>query len=177
MRLRLRKPRVRLDFLFSTLFEGFQHSPLMPDAKLTQPTGKLHSLFLALIISLAFPDLAFAQDSAKPLPQNSAKKQSSQVTKTSPQAGANADQTATLEADQQRQVGRIYYADGNVDIHYQNTRLRADHVEYNEDTYVAIARGHVQLDYMTQHIEADEAHYEVRTGHGTFASRARHLFD
>jgi LPS-assembly protein len=175
VRLRLRKPRVRLDFLFSTLFEGFQHSPLMPHAKLTQPSVKWHSLFLALIISLAAPGLAFAQDPAKPLPQNSAKNQSSQVTKTPARAGANSDQTATLEADQQRQVGRIYYADGNVDIHYQNSRLRADHVEYNEDTYVAIARGHVQLDYMTQHVEADEAHYELRTGHGTF-TRVRATF-
>jgi len=140
----------------------------MPHAKLTQPSGKLHSLFLALIISLAASGLASAQDTAKLLPQNSAKKQSSQVTKTPAQAGTNADQTATLEADQQRQVGRIYYADGNVDIHYQNSRLRADHVEYNEDTYVAFAHGHVQLDYMTQHVEAEDAHYELRTGHGTF---------
>ena len=141
----------------------------MLQAKLTQPSGKLHSLFRALIISFVFSGFVFARDIAKPFPQNSAKKQSSQVTNTSPQAGAKTDQTATLEADQQRQVGRIYYADGNVDIHYQNSRLRADHVEYNEDTYVAIARGHVQLDYMTQHVEADEAHYELRTGHGTFA--------
>ena len=168
LRLRVCETRVRLDFLFPTLFEGFQHSPLMPHAKLTQPSGKLHSLFLALIISLAASGLASAQDTAKLLPQNSAKKQSSQVTKTPAQAGTNADQTATLEADQQRQVGRIYYADGNVDIHYQNSRLRADHVEYNEDTYVAFAHGHVQLDYMTQHVEAEDAHYELRTGHGTF---------
>jgi LPS-assembly protein len=168
VRLRPRQAHVRLNFLFSTLFEVFQHSPLMPHAKLTLPSAKLHSLFLALIISFVVSGLALAQDTAKPLPQDSAKKKSTQATDASPLAGAKPDQTATLEADQQRQVGRIYYADGNVDIHYQNSRLRADHVEYNEDTYVAIARGHVQLDYMTQHVEADEAHYELRTGHGTF---------
>jgi LPS-assembly protein len=126
------------------------------------------SLFVLFLILLAYPAFCHAQENAKAQPQNTATKQTSRASNTSPQAGANADQSATLEADQQRQVGRIYYADGNVDVHYQNTRLRADHVEYNEDTYVAIARGHVQLDYMTQHIEADEAHYEVRTGHGTF---------
>src|SRR5271156_3260245 len=60
-------------------------------------------------------------------------------------------ETATLEATKQSQVGKIYYADGNVDIHYENTRLRADHVEYNDDTQVVIARGNVQLDYLTQH--------------------------
>src|SRR5271154_4003772 len=37
----------------------------------------------------------------------------------------------SLEADQQHQAGRISYADGNVDIHYQNARLRADHVQYD----------------------------------------------
>ncbi len=75
---------------------------------------------------------------------------------------------ATLEADQQKQVGRISYADGHVDVRYQNARLRADHVEYNADTQVVLARGHVELDYLTQHVEADDARYELRTGHGTF---------
>ena len=140
----------------------------MPDAKITLALCMPRSLFVLFFILLAHPAFCYAQENAKPQPQNTATKQTSRASNTSPQAGPNADQSATLEADQQRQVGRIYYADGNVDVHYQNTRLRADHVEYNEDTYVAIARGHVQLDYMTQHIEADEAHYEVRTGHGTF---------
>src|SRR5271165_4486298 len=75
---------------------------------------------------------------------------------------------ATLEADQQRQAGRISYADGGVDIRYQNVRLRADHVEYDADTQVVQARGHVQLDYLTQHVEAEDARYELRTGRGTF---------
>jgi LPS-assembly protein len=83
----------------------------------------------------------------------------------STQAG---EETATLEADHQSQVGRIYYADGNVDVHYQNTRLRADHAEYNEETQVVTARGNVRLDYDTQHVEADDARYEVKTGRGTF---------
>jgi LPS-assembly protein len=85
-----------------------------------------------------------------------------------PAAPATSEETATLEADHQSQAGRIYYADGNVDVRYQNVRLRADHVEYNEDTQVVLARGHVQLDYETQHVEADHARYELRTGQGTF---------
>lgn len=168
MRLRLRGARVSLDFLFSTLTERLRRFSLMPDAKITLTPCMPRSLFVLFFILLANPGFSYAQENAKPLPQNPATKQTSRASNTSPQAGANADQSATLEADQQRQVGRIYYADGNVDVHYQNTRLRADHVEYNEDTYVAIARGHVQLDYMTQHVDADEARYEVRTGHGTF---------
>src|SRR5450755_3698372 len=75
---------------------------------------------------------------------------------------------ATLTADQQRWVGKIYYGDGNVDVVYENARLHADHIEYNSETEVAVAHGHVQLDYMTQHLEADDATYELRTGKGLF---------
>ena len=32
--------------------------------------------------------------------------------------------------------------------------LRADHVEYNEKTSEALARGHVQFDFENQHLEA-----------------------
>src|SRR5271154_6652429 len=85
-----------------------------------------------------------------------------------PLVGLKAGGEATLEADQQRQVGKIFYADGHVDLRYENTRLRADHVEYDDETQVATAHGNVQLDYMTQHVEADDGRYELRTGRGTF---------
>lgn len=62
----------------------------------------------------------------------------------------------------------MFYADGHVDVRYENLRLRADHVEYDGDAQVAIARGHVQVDYFTQHVEADQARYELRTGRGSF---------
>lgn len=75
----------------------------------------------------------------------------------------------TLEADRQGgQIGKYYAADGNVDLRYQNLRLRADHLEWNQETDVVTARGRVQLDYMTQHVEAADARYELRTGHGSF---------
>jgi LPS-assembly protein len=97
-----------------------------------------------------------------------------------PFAGLTGGGEATLEADQQRAVGKIYYADGHVDVRYENARLRADHVEYDTETQVVTARGHVQLDYLTQHVEADDARYELRTNkgifhhaHGTFAMQRR----
>lgn len=68
----------------------------------------------------------------------------------------------------QRRQGAVTIADGEVDIRYGNQRLRADHVEYNDQTNEAIARGHVQYDYESQHLEGDEAHYNVGTGRGTF---------
>jgi LPS-assembly protein len=75
---------------------------------------------------------------------------------------------ANLEAKTQSRKGDLTTADGDVDIHYGDSRLRADHVEYNIKTYEAAASGHVLLDYGTEHLEAQEAHYNVSTGHGLF---------
>src|SRR5690348_4912935 len=77
-------------------------------------------------------------------------------------------QVAELEAKTQTRQGDVTTADGDVDIRYADTRLRADHVEYNDKTNEATATGHVQLDYDGEHLEATEAHYNVSTGHGLF---------
>jgi len=79
-----------------------------------------------------------------------------------------APSSARLEADQQRKEGDIYFADGNVDIHYNNLRLRADHVQYNTKTYVATASGHVLFDADTQHLTADSGELNVQSGAGVF---------
>jgi len=75
---------------------------------------------------------------------------------------------AELEAKTQSRRGDVTTADGDVDIRYGDTRLRAEHVEYNSKTFEAVATGHVQLDYSNEHLDADEAHYNVSTGHGLF---------
>lgn len=75
---------------------------------------------------------------------------------------------AELEAKTQRRQGDVTVADGEVDIRYGGTRLRADHVEYNDKTNEAVATGHVLLDYGSEHLEASQAHYNVSTGHGLF---------
>ena len=75
---------------------------------------------------------------------------------------------ADLEAKTQTRKGDVTSADGDVDIHYGDQRLRADHVEYNNVTSEAAATGHVLYDYNNEHLEADEAHYNISTGHGTF---------
>jgi LPS-assembly protein len=77
-------------------------------------------------------------------------------------------QVAELEAKTQTRQGDVTTADGDVDIRYGDTRLRAEHVEYNDKTNEAVATGHVQLDYNGEHLEATEAHYNVSTGHGLF---------
>ncbi len=115
---------------------------------------KLARLVALLAISLALPFVARCQES--------------QSTRRAVGSSLAAGGEATLEADQQRQVGKIYYADGHVDMTYQGARLRADHVEYDSEKQVVTAHGNVQLDYMTQHLEADDARYELKTGRGVF---------
>src|SRR5713101_5265164 len=70
----------------------------------------------------------------------------------------------------QRRQGNLFIADDDVDIHYAGQRLRADHIEYNDETTEAFARGHVRYDFENQHLEAEEAHYNVGTGRGTFVN-------
>ncbi len=70
----------------------------------------------------------------------------------------------------QQKHGDLFIADDDVDIHFGDERLQADHVEYNEKTSESLAHGHVRFDYNNEHIEADEAHYNVSTGHGVFTN-------
>jgi LPS-assembly protein len=157
------------------LQEIFVSVDTMPLVTALQSLRKFALFPLLLMIFLSAPCGSRAQTSGdSPVhPPSSggaktpAKAQSKKPSLPNPQTKRSGE-AATLEADQQRQVGRIYYAEGHVDVHYENTRLRADHVEYNEETQVVIASGNVQLDYLTQHVEADDARYEVSTGKGTF---------
>jgi LPS-assembly protein len=71
-------------------------------------------------------------------------------------------------AGPQRKQGDLFIADDAVDLRYGDQRLRADHIEYNERTNEALARGHLKYDYENEHLEADEGHYNVSTGRGTF---------
>jgi LPS-assembly protein len=76
--------------------------------------------------------------------------------------------TVRLEAEQQRKEGDSFFADGKVEIQYKNLELRADHVQYNDKTYMAVAQGNVQLDVDTQHLTADSGDFNVRSGEGRF---------
>ncbi len=141
----------------------------MPDAKITRTLRRLRFTLILLGIFFASPRFTDAQDAAtKSPPQNPSKRQSSVCTTLRLRRRQTGTRPQPWKRTSRARLAGFLHADGDVDLRYQNTRLRADHVEYNNDTQVAIARGHVQLDYMNQHVEADEAHYELRTGHGTF---------
>jgi len=89
----------------------------------------------------------------------------SQVAPSHPPPGTVAEITAR---GAQRRVGDLYIADDDVDVSYGGMRLRADHVEYNDATSEAVARGHVVFDFDNQHLEGDEATLNVATNKGTF---------
>jgi len=82
-----------------------------------------------------------------------------------PPSGSIAEITAR---GAQRRVGSVYIADDDVDITYGDMRLRADHVEYDDSTSQASAKGRVIFDFENQHLEGDEGHLNVATGRGTF---------
>ena len=82
---------------------------------------------------------------------------------------AGKGQYAELSSDgPQKHRGDLFIAEKNVDLQYAGMRLRADYLEYNDDTHDSLARGHVQFDYENEHLEADEAHYNFASGAGTF---------
>ncbi len=68
----------------------------------------------------------------------------------------------------QKRAGDLFIAEGDVRIRYGATELRADRVEYNDRTSEAAAAGHVVYEFENEHVEADEAHYNLGTGRGRF---------
>jgi LPS-assembly protein len=76
--------------------------------------------------------------------------------------------TIELEADQQRWVGSMYYAEGRVLARYGAVTLHADQVEYNSKTQQITLRGHVRFDYHNQTIEGTSGSYNLSTGQGHF---------
>jgi LPS-assembly protein len=135
----------------------------MPNATFASCLSKPFRLAALLTVALVLSGPAFGK--GNPFGGQKNRKESAQR----PAAQLlNGGGEMTLQANQQRLVGKIYYADGNVDLVYQNVRLRADHLEYNTETQQITARGHVQLDYKTQHVEAADATYNLRSGKGVF---------
>src|SRR5260370_10807999 len=72
---------------------------------------------------------------------------------------------ATLEAKTRSRKGDLTTADGDVDIHYGDSRLRADHVDYNSKTNETAASGHGQLDYTGEPLSPDDPQFTVTTPH------------
>lgn len=113
-------------------------------------SSALHHLLLSIAALLAFSSVAAARPQQLHLP------------------GAKGELAELSSSGPQRRQGDLYIADGDVIIRYGGARLTADHVEYNDTTSDVAAVGHVHYDFENQHLDADDAHYNVNTGHGLF---------
>ena len=146
--------RVRLSVLFAITMRA------VSGAKILQRS----LFFAALILTMALAPAGWTQT---PPPKKAATAPASSSPANAPQR-KRPGPLATLEAEKQSQIGNVAYADGHVDLHYKDMRMRADHVEYNDDTGEVVARGNILLDRLDQHVEADDGHYNLNTGRGTF---------
>ncbi|MFZ0819263.1 MAG: LPS assembly protein LptD [Candidatus Acidiferrales bacterium] len=64
--------------------------------------------------------------------------------------------------------GDVASFEGDVELTYEGKRIQCDYLDFNEKTRVANLRGHIQFDFSNQHVEADDATYNVDTGSGVF---------
>lgn len=74
-----------------------------------------------------------------------------------------------IEATEQNKIGDVYIYTGYVDATYQNIRLQADRVEFNETTSNAIAEGNVIFDQgADQRVTARRAEINIASKLGSF---------
>ena len=86
------------------------------------------------------------------------------------QAAQQAQDSATICADQQEKIGDLYKLHGNAEIHYRTYVLRADELTYNADTGETTATGHFTIDGgpNDDHIQASRGTYNVTAETGRF---------
>ena len=76
--------------------------------------------------------------------------------------------TITIQADSQKKDKQIYSLHGHVIVSLRDWKLTADEASYDDSTGDVVAKGHVVFDDPRAHLEADEAHYNIRTTKGWF---------
>lgn len=73
-----------------------------------------------------------------------------------------------IQSKTPRLEGKTYIHEGDVEVRYQQLVMRSDRLEYNIESGQITATGNVRFDYESQHLEAEEARYNIRTGRGVF---------
>jgi LPS-assembly protein len=68
--------------------------------------------------------------------------------------------TASIESDTQSKIGSRFILDGDVEIHYRDRIIKADHIEFDEDTSELTANGHL-------HVTGGSNHEDLTASHGT----------
>ncbi|MGA2097756.1 MAG: LPS assembly protein LptD [Candidatus Acidiferrum sp.] len=138
--------------------------PTVFNVQMFRLTGHTHARIVSALRSLIFLiALLSLYGPASPI-------SSAQQSQQAPLHSNKAGNVEIWSRGPQQKQGDVFIADGDVDLHYGDQRLQADHMEYNEKTSESMARGHVKYDYNNEHLEADEAHYNVSTAHGVFTN-------
>jgi LPS-assembly protein len=93
-----------------------------------------------------------------------------QVPQATPLPPEKAPNTVSWDADTQSKHGSVYLLAGSVEVHYENHVLRADRIEYDEDTHELTAEGNVKLSGgdNDEYIAASHGTYNLKTGTGRF---------
>jgi len=76
--------------------------------------------------------------------------------------------TVEIAACEATRNGDVFTGNGSVQIKYQALTISADHMEFNSATGDANATGNVRFDYNNQHMECDDARYNIQSSRGTF---------
>ena len=82
----------------------------------------------------------------------------------------NSGKILTIRADSQEKGKDIYRLRGHVEVTYQEMKLTADEVTYDESAGELVGTGHVLFIDPRSHIAADEVHYNIRTQKGWFSN-------
>src|SRR2546426_338155 len=87
-----------------------------------------------------------------------------------PRPGAPDANFVNVDADRQTQDGQLYHLRGNARVETTDSLLTADEVDYNDDTKVALARGHVHFENYVNgdKLDCDHAEYNVDSETGKF---------
>ena len=83
---------------------------------------------------------------------------------------ADADESITLVAEEQRWEGDVWQGLGEVRILYQDIKITCDEMEYNRVTQDLVAHGRVIVDQGPSRFTADELHYNLGTKTGLFVN-------
>ena len=88
---------------------------------------------------------------------------------------ANSQGMLTIHADSQEKEKDVSHLRGHVVVTYQDMKVTADDATYDATSGEITARGHIVFTDPMAHLEATEAHYNVRTKKGWFLDSKGYL--
>jgi LPS-assembly protein len=132
--------------------------------------SRLHRIALAAAFVAATAGVSLAQEPAAPVVEPAETTAPAENARQA-EAGSMRSDEVRVDAQEQHKVGNLITYSGYVDIHYQNIRLQADRVDYDEATNEAVAEGNVIFDQGAgQRVTARRAEVNIATKLGTFYS-------